>query len=129
MQGLSSIERAGEQKRPSRSGLGDRPAIVGAILGLGLVQHPGITCCFLVEAKSSMGYPGERVEPLEAKKDKGEDIGDEIAGTMMCKLMVECQAAFVRGIELLEILGHGNYPVEDAERERTSHLGRPDNPN
>ena len=79
---VATIERAGEQQRPSRSGLGDRPAIVGAILGLDLVQHPGIARRFLVEPEGGVGDPGERVEPLEAEEDKGEDIGDEVAGTM-----------------------------------------------
>ena len=126
MQGVASIERAGEQQRPSRSGLGDRPAIVGAIVGLGLVQHPGIARRFLIEAESGVSDPGERVEPLEAEQDKGEEVGDEVARTMVGKLMLERQPALMIGIEPVEIGRDRDHPVENSERHRAADFGRPD---
>ena len=120
MEGVATIERAGEQQRPSRSGLGDRPAIVGAILGLDLVQHPGIARRFLIEAKSGVGDPGERVEPLEAEEDKGKEVGDEVARTVVGELMVERQTALMVGVDAVEIGRHRDHPVEDAEGQRSA---------
>ena len=104
MECVATIEGGCEQQRPSRSGLGDRPTIVGAILGLDLVQHPGVARRFLVEAKSGVGDPGERIEPLEAE-DKGEEVDDEVARTVVGKLMLERQTALVRRVEQLEVGG------------------------
>ena len=93
MQGVASIERAGEQQRPSRSSLGDGATIIRAITGFHLVQHPGVARGFLIEAKSGVSDPGERVEALEAEEDEGEIIGQQVARAMVGDLMVEREAA------------------------------------
>ena len=119
---VASIERAGEQQRPPRSGLGDRPAVVGPILASGLVQHPGIARGFLVEAKSGVSDPCQRIEPLEAKQDEGDEVGDEVARPVVGKLVLERQPPLVLGVKPVEIGRHGDHPVEYPEGQRSADL-------
>ena len=46
-----------------------------------------------------MRGPGERVEPLEAEQDKGEEVGEKIAGAMVRELMLEDETPLTRGVE------------------------------
>ena len=92
MQGAWTIERTCEEERPSRSGHGDRLPVGGTILAVGLVQYPRIAGRFLVEPESRVGRPGQRVEPLEAKEDEGEVIGEKVAGFVMGQLVIESEA-------------------------------------
>jgi len=71
---VAAIERAGEQQRPSRSGLGDRSAVVGAIVGGDLVQHPGVARGFLVEAESCVGHQASGLNHWRQSRTKAKRL-------------------------------------------------------
>ena len=114
-----TIERAREEQRPPRSGFCDRTAVARAVGSRRLVQHPGIARRFLIEAKSGVSDPGERVEPLEAEKDEGEEIDHKVARTMVGKLVLEHEPPLALLVYALEVTWQGNDRPEDSKSHRT----------
>src|SRR6476661_5051273 len=92
-----------------------------AILAARLFEDARVAGRFLVEAEGAVGKPGERVEPLQAKKNEGDVADDEVARAMVRELVVERQAALMRVVAVVEINWQRDDPVEDSKSHRSAH--------